>query len=71
MSSPLAADGQPNTPFMTLRMPVTAEATTAAMDRVVAATKPGEKTITEGTATIVFGSQNECFYNKVQVGVFL
>ncbi len=34
---------------------------------VVARIKPGEKTITEGSAIVVFGSQNECFYNKVQV----
>ena len=44
-----------------------ADAANAAMARVVAAIKPGEKTITEASATVVFGSQNECFYNKVQV----
>jgi hypothetical protein len=46
---------------------VVGESAEAALARVLAGIKHDDKTITECSATVVFGAQNECFYNKVQV----
>lgn len=46
---------------------VAVESADAALARVLAGIKHDDKTITECSATVVFGAQNECFYNKVQV----